>query len=83
MKCLLISTLVYLQVPFQEAVKSVLDQLKALNNAGLIMHVPKASEERSFRTFTFAAVKLPQKEVSKALEAVSGAYELSSSLLSS
>ncbi|KAG6543229.1 hypothetical protein Mapa_015480 [Marchantia paleacea] len=60
-----------IQVPFQEAVKSVLDQLKALNSAGLIMHVPKASEERSFRTFTFAAVKLPQEEVSKALEAIS------------
>ncbi|KAL2651085.1 hypothetical protein R1flu_019213 [Riccia fluitans] len=60
-----------IQVPFQEAVKSVIDQLKAINKAGLIMHVPKGHEERTFRTFTYCAVKLPQEEVSKALESIS------------
>jgi hypothetical protein len=35
------------------------------------MHVPKSSEERSFNTFTYAAVKLPKDDVTKALTMVS------------
>ncbi|KAL3700604.1 hypothetical protein R1sor_018626 [Riccia sorocarpa] len=60
-----------IQVPFQEAVKSVTDQLKAVNNSGLVMHVPTGREERTFRSFNYCAVKLPQEEVSKAVELIS------------
>lgn len=60
-----------MQVPLAEAVKSVVDQLRTITKAGNFMHVSKVTEERSFNTFIFVAVKLPKEEVAKALEMVS------------
>ncbi|CAM6083091.1 unnamed protein product [Calypogeia fissa] len=59
-----------IQVPLQDSVKSVVEQLRTIITAGLTMHVPKVTEERTFNTFTFAAVKLPKGEVARALEKI-------------
>ncbi|KAJ7543365.1 hypothetical protein O6H91_09G034600 [Diphasiastrum complanatum] len=52
-----------IQVPFQEAVSVVKTHLHeiAIGNYGL--HVPGSSEERSFHSFTFAAISLSTKEI--------------------
>lgn len=58
------------QVPFEDVVQNVQQQLKAITSGELVMHVPVHKEERSFQTFRFVAIALDGDKVLDVLQEV-------------
>lgn len=58
----------HLQVPFEVAVKSVLEQLRNIAKGD---YTPPDTEKRKFGTIVFAAVSLPVTEIQGVLKKVS------------
>lgn len=58
------------QVPFQEVVETVQQQLKAITSGDFVMHVPVHKEERSFQTIRFVAIALDSDQVVDVLQKV-------------
>lgn len=59
-----------IQVPFQDAVRSVREQLQAIAQGDTSMHVA-VEGERTFHTVTYAAISLPPKGILDVLHEVS------------
>jgi hypothetical protein len=58
------------QVPFQEVVENVQQQLNAITSGDFALHVPVHKEERSFQTFKFVAIALDSDQVLDILQKV-------------
>ncbi|KAG0576428.1 hypothetical protein KC19_5G079000 [Ceratodon purpureus] len=63
--------LLEVQVPFQEVVETVQQQLKAITSGDFVMHVPVHKEERSFQTIRFVAIALDSDQVVDVLQKAS------------
>lgn len=64
------------QVPFQEVVSSVQEQLRAITTGDFNMHVPVVKEERAFNNIKFAAISIPCEQLLEVLQEVPIQYSL-------